>query len=115
MKRPVEFFEIDGNNFLDGPITEKIAILDFIPETGGLRKGAVFNFPKAGEELGSYENLRFRRDIKSLKDFYSPIFMQVSVFATILKIMRSFEKEEILGHPLRWRDPFLYQFYYNRQ
>lgn len=98
-KIPVEFFESDGDYFLNGPVTEKIAILDFEPETGKLREGAVFKFPEADEEFGSYENLRFRRDIK---DFYSPKFMQVSVFSTVLRILRSFEKKETLGHSLKW-------------
>ena len=96
---PVEFFESDGDYFLNGPVTDKIAILDFISDTGNLREGAIFKFPKTDKSFGSYENLQFRRDIK---DFYAPKFMQISVFATVLKILRSFEKEETLGHSLKW-------------
>ena len=87
VKMPVEFFETDGDYFLNGPVTEKIAILDFMSDTGDLREGAVFKFPEADEEFGSYEKLLYRRDIK--QDFYSPKFMQISVFATVLKLLRS--------------------------
>ncbi|KPK80710.1 MAG: hypothetical protein AMS27_16330, partial [Bacteroides sp. SM23_62_1] len=95
--------------FLDGPVTENVAVLDFDPVTGNLRQGACYN---SGEKMnrirGHYENST-GKDLYKIgeKALYSPEFMQVSVFATVLRTIDLFEKTEeerynVLGRPLKW-------------
>jgi len=102
----VEGFQPDRETFfLDGPITKRIAVLDFSPKTGELVPGARFIPPPPNRKLGWYETASSGKnlnDAKNEKDLYSPEFMQVSVFATVLRTMYMFEKEDTLGRPLTW-------------
>jgi hypothetical protein len=88
--------------FLDGPITDRVAVLHFDPQTGALRPGARFN---PGKKLGWFENAagenlyELRGDRQAL---YTDEFMQVSVFASVLRTMDLFEKADTLGRPLTW-------------
>jgi hypothetical protein len=88
--------------FLDGPITERVAVLDFDPETGELGPGARFN---PGKILGRYEN-QGGEDLYDLRDdpgtLHTPEFMQVSVFGTVLRTMDLFKEADTLGRPLTW-------------
>ncbi len=91
--------------FLDGPITEKVAVLDFDPKTGKLRRGARYN---PGKKRGWYENpagmnlYEVESKEAEIKELYKPAFMQVSVFATVLRTIDLFEKKDTLGRPLEW-------------
>lgn len=96
------------DHFLDGPITSKIAVLDFDPKTGELVKGATFSPPDEGRKRARYLNSE-EIDVYHLKgdDIYTPAFMQVSVFATVQKILYMFEGSpdrmaNTLGRPLEW-------------
>jgi len=98
---PVEEF------FLDGPVSERIAILDFSPETGELLPGVRFKPPSPKRRLGQYVGSSSKKNLCKAEgdDLYSPEFMQVSVFATVLKTMYMFEgrkNEDTLGRPLTW-------------
>jgi hypothetical protein len=88
---------VEEDFFLDGPITKRVAVLDFCPKNGELLKGARFSPPKKGRVLGSYE--------VNGKDIYSPGFIQVNVFATVWKTINMFEKDEVLGRPITWAFP----------
>lgn len=81
--------------FLDGPITKRVAILNFDPETGALSPGVPFRRPANGRDVAGYV-------IKDPHDLNSLDFNQVSVFATILKTMYMFEEPDTLGRPLTW-------------
>jgi hypothetical protein len=75
--------------FLDGPVSERLAVLDFDLETGVLATGTRF---KAAE--GTYEV-----DEQAIE---SPDFLRTNAFATALRTMYMFEESDTLGRPLRW-------------
>ena len=81
--------------FLDGPVTKRLAILNFDPDTGALSPGVPFRRPANGKDPAGYV-------IKNPSDLNSVDFNQVSVFATILKTMYMFEEPDTLGRPLTW-------------
>jgi hypothetical protein len=94
--KPVEGVIMKNERFfLDGPITRRVAVLDFDPESGDLQSGAKFVPPRPGRKRGRY-------DIADEKNFTAPDFMQVSVFATVLNTMYMFEEDDTLGRELRW-------------
>jgi hypothetical protein len=81
--------------FLDGPVTKRVAILDFDPKTGALLPGARYLPPAKGKKIGTYK-------IGNLKSLTSRAFNQVSVFGTVIKMMYMFEEEDALGRSLKW-------------
>ncbi|HUQ31612.1 MAG TPA: hypothetical protein VM095_05795 [Pyrinomonadaceae bacterium] len=93
---PVEHLKEHREDFfLDGPVTKRVAVLDFNSLTGELVPGVRFQRPADLEGVGRYE-------IKDERDLNSPDFNQVSVFATVLKTMYMFEEADTLGRPLTW-------------
>jgi len=97
MRKMVEEYGFDNEAFfLDGPVAERIAVLDFDEKTGELLPGAVFK-PPIGDKPGRYDvkNPRSAADI-------SRQFNQVSVLATILETMEIAESERVLGRRLHW-------------
>lgn len=105
-KKLVEGFHPELETFfLDGPINKRVAVLDFSPKTGALEPGARFVPPPPNLRLGWYETASSKKnlnDFKKEEDLYSPEFMQVSVFASVLRTMYMFEREDTLGRPLSW-------------
>jgi hypothetical protein len=94
--RLVEWTTIDGEQFLlDGPVTKRIAVLDFDLATGRLLPGVVFLPPQGGRDYGEYS-------IVDQNNIYSNDFINASVFATVLKTMYMFEEPDNLGRPLTW-------------
>ena len=92
---PTEGFDIDGEDFfLDGPVTRRVAVLDFEPESGDLAGAARFEPPKPGGTLGRYANEGL--------DVHSPEFLQVNTFGTVFKTMYMFEDPENLGRRVTW-------------
>jgi hypothetical protein len=75
--------------FLDGPVTERLAVLDFDPTTGALAQGTRF---RAAD--GTYEV-----DAEAVE---SPDFLRTNAFATVLKTIAMFEEDDTLGRRLRW-------------
>lgn len=102
--KPTEGFHPDREGFfLDGPVSKQIAVLDFDPHTSALSPGARYRAPEPGRVMGSYVN-ETGRDLRwaTTDELYTPAFMQVSVFATVLKTMYELRLEDTLGRPLRW-------------
>ena len=98
--KPTEGFDAEREFFLDGPVTRNVAVLDFETTTGELKPGALYN---KGKRLGWYENSAGENIYKTQFDkLHTPEFMQVSVFATVLRTMDLFEKRDTLGRPLIW-------------
>jgi len=97
---PIEGFDPVEDYFLDGPVSEQIAILDFSPETGELVKGAKI---VKGKKRGNYRSAKIE-DLRKAKgnEVYEPEFLQVSTFATILKTMYMLKDEHILGRSITW-------------
>ncbi len=91
-KRIIEGFEARRDFFLDGPLTDTVAILDFDPLSSALDKRAHFN---KGKIVGWFEDDRKRKIRDYTKEeIYSPAFMQASVFATVLKTLDLFYKKK---------------------
>lgn len=94
--QPTEGFDIDDEPFfLDGPVTRRVAVLDFDAATGALHPGSRFQPPTKKRKLGRYE-------IADSDDLEARDFNQVSVFATVLKTMKMFEEADTLGRRLTW-------------
>ena len=90
---PTEHFIVENERFfLDGPVTERLAVLDFDPATGVLLPGTAFR-PGDGDE-GSYD--------VSPGSVESPDFLRCNAFATVLKTMEMFEEDDTLGRRLHW-------------
>lgn len=92
---PTESFSHSEEFFLDGPVSKRVAILNFDPETGALTPGVPLKPRQNSNDDVGYV-------IKNEADFNSLDFNQVSVFATILKTMAMFEEPDTLGRPLTW-------------
>ncbi len=90
-----EVVRIEEDFFLDGPVSRRVAVLDFDPETGALEPGVSYIPPKGGNKLGHY-------DLPDPPDLHSPAFGQVSVFATVSKTIQMFEHNDVLGRQIRW-------------
>jgi len=84
----------DEEFFLDGPITRRLAVLDFDPETGALLPGCEYMRPN-GAKPGAYR-------VPKVRDLYSPSFIQANVFSTILQTIYMFEERDALGRKLKW-------------
>lgn len=80
---------------LNGPVSRRVAVIDFDPDTGGVLPGAVFKPPEKGAVEARYV-------IPEPSNPYSDAFRQVSVFATVLWTMSHFEGKDVLGRKLRW-------------
>ena len=81
--------------FLDGPVSRRVAILDFDPDTGSLLPGARFQPLSKGRYDGTYL-------IADVNDEHARDFNQVSVFGNILTTMYMFEDKDVLGRNLTW-------------
>jgi hypothetical protein len=81
--------------YLDGPVSRRVAVLDFDETTGHVVPGARFLRPAAGRELGGYE-------LRKPGDLAARDFNQVSVYATVLKTMNMFEHQDTLGRKIVW-------------
>ena len=81
---------LDGERFfLDGPVTERLAVLDFDAQTGALAQGTRFDAAASTYQV-------------SPDAVESPDFLRTNAFATVLKTMYMFEEDDTLGRPLRW-------------
>ena len=73
-----EMFETrDEDFFLDGPVSRRVAVLDFDAATGGILPGARFVDP-GKRKLGNY-------DCPAEEGIFGRSFQQVSAFATVLR------------------------------
>jgi hypothetical protein len=91
----LENIDIEDDFFLDGPTTRRLAVLDFDPDTGELFPGARFKPPPAGKVLGGYA-------IANAEDLDARDLNQVSVFSTVMRVLKMFEENDALGRPLNW-------------
>lgn len=90
-----EMFETrDEDFFLDGPVSRRVAVLDFDAATGGVLPGARFVEP-GKRKLGSY-------DCPAEEGIFGRSFQQVSAFATVLRTMYLYEEPDALGRRLTW-------------
>ena len=91
-----EAFVIDGEDvFLDGPVSPRIAVLDFDPAGGGL--APVARIAAEAGDGGALEYALARPD--ALDD---PSVMQVVTFGGVYKTLQMFEEADTLGRRVRW-------------
>jgi len=95
LKRIVERPYLEEDDFSGGPACNRVVVRDRDPATGKELPGVPFTPPPGGRKLGRYL-------IANEKDIYSPDYMAVSVFGTVLHTMHMFEEEDTLGRPLKW-------------
>jgi hypothetical protein len=81
-------------HYLDGPVTERVAVIDLDPTTEALEPGAVFEPPTGRRTFG-----RYRVDKRNVT---SPNFIQVSVFGTVLRTVYLYEERDALGRKVEW-------------
>lgn len=93
-RTPAEEVRLEEEFFLDGPVSRRVAIIDF-EKDGSLTSGARLRRAPKGKIVGTY--VIPRRD-----NVYSRAFIQVSVFATVLRTMALFEDGDVLGRKLTW-------------
>ena len=93
---PTESFLVDSEDFyLDGPVTRRVAVLDFDPGTGALVPGARFIQPASENDPGTFE-------LSNGYNLNDPAFMQVATFGGIYKTLRMFEEADTLGRRVQW-------------
>jgi hypothetical protein len=97
--KPVESFVLDSEDFfLDGPVTRRVAVLDFNPKTGTLTRGARFIPPIGEKGEGEFA-------LPKGNDFYDSTFMRVATFGGVYKTIRMFEEPDTLGRRVHWAFP----------
>src|SRR5688572_24020020 len=90
-----ENVELEEEFFLAGPISRRVALLDFDEKDGVLRAGVPFLRPSGNRKLGTY-------DLGPTLNTNSREFNAVSVFGTILKTISLVEGPDCLGRPITW-------------
>jgi hypothetical protein len=99
--RIVEKPHVDEGFFLDGPVSKRVAVLDFDPDTGRLMRPVSFQRPSRRRK-GRYKIANEENVYKPTFNVYAPDFIAVSVFGTVLRTMYMFEEEDTLGRDLVW-------------
>ncbi|MFL6198269.1 MAG: hypothetical protein ACJ76J_03750 [Thermoanaerobaculia bacterium] len=84
----------DEDFFLDGPVSRRVAVLDFDADNGTVLPGARFADP-GKRKLGGYE-------CPAEEGIYGRSFQQVNAFATVLRTMYMYEEPDALGRRLTW-------------
>jgi len=92
------FYPDNEEFFLDGPVTKRVAVIDFSPVTGKPLTSAHFRPPPPRRVCGWYSARARTKNVSKDdlyeakgKKLYSPAFIQVSAFATVLKTIYLFE------------------------
>jgi hypothetical protein len=91
---PYEDLTFEGDVFLDGPVTARVAVLDFDDQAGRLNPGIPL-VPGDEKDSACYA-------VANPGDFRSRDFNRVSVFGTIAQIIDLFEEPDALGRRLTW-------------
>jgi hypothetical protein len=95
-----EIVEISSEEvFLDGPLTPRVAVVDFDEKTGQVRAGVPFEPPADEDEKGFY------RPVSTTVLPGEPLSREmssVSVFGTVFKTIEMFEELDALGRPVVW-------------
>lgn len=94
--KPTEDITIEDEIFLDGPISNRVAVLDF-DENGTLRAGAKYEPPSNLEKPGIYKGTNHNDLI-----FLSDEFVQVNVFGVVYRTLEMFEEPDTLGRKIKW-------------
>jgi hypothetical protein len=93
------------SEYWDGPVSNRVAVLDFDHETGKLRPGAKFIPPSPSKARGSFDVPRLKDPKHPRKKIYltnTDAFIQASVFGAVLRTIKLFEDKNVLGRPVQW-------------
>jgi len=85
----------DGATIGDGPRTDDLVVEDRDAD-GVVTPPARFEPPDKRRKMGRFA---------VSDDIYAPEFIQVAAFAAVAKTRRTLAPEDVLGHPIGWRDP----------
>lgn len=96
---PTELITIDEGVFLDGPVSPRVAVLDFEPGVGSLSEPARYLAPTGSRTLGRYE---IPIPLGALDAEVHVVAAAVSVFGVVHKTMIMFEEEDALGRKVDW-------------
>ena len=102
-KSLLEGWEYDTREpMLAGPVSRRVAVIDFDPDTGEVQPGAPFVPPQRNLKTGKITIKTAKYLVKDPNDPSQNDFKQVSVFGAVMKTMAMFEEPDVLGRPLRW-------------
>jgi hypothetical protein len=93
---PTELIAIEEPVFLDGPVSPRVAVLDFEPN-GALAPPAPFVAPKEPEGEGRYTVPQVVPGVAMDR-----LAAAVSVFGAVNKTMNMFEEPDALGRKVTW-------------
>jgi hypothetical protein len=96
---PTEQITVEADVFLDGPVSPRVAVLDFEPNSGALAPPARFAAPKTPAGMGSYE---VPNPVSMDDPDVDPVATAVSVFGAVHKTIGMFEESDALGRPVDW-------------
>jgi hypothetical protein len=96
---PTEQITVEADVFLDGPVSPRVAVLDFEPNSGALAAPARFAAPKTAAERGSYD---VPHPVSMDHPDVDPVATAVSVFGAVHKTVGMFEEMDALGRPVDW-------------
>ncbi len=96
---PTEQITIDDGAFLDGPVSPRVAVLDFEPDIGTLAPPARYVAPKGRSKRGTYE---IPHPVSTGDPDVDHIAAAVSVFGAVHKTIKLFEEQDALGRPVVW-------------
>jgi hypothetical protein len=96
---PTEQITVEADVFLDGPVSPRVAVLDFEPDSGALAPPARFQPPKARARSGSYD---VPHPVSMGDRDVDPVATAVSVFGAVHKTIGMFEEPDALGRPVDW-------------
>ena len=101
---PLQVFSaIDEGQFVDGPENDVVKVLDFDQETGQPLTPMKFVPKGIGKSVSCYEiGYSDLGPESEPEEFEMHEFMQISTFATVLKILDFFESTDILGRKISW-------------
>ncbi len=94
-ERLTQNYDIVEPFFADGPVTRKLAVLDFDPMTGALLPPLTLVPPKRGNTLFTYEG-------GDDDDLTSRSFLALNAFGVVTRTMRLYESPEVLGRDVTW-------------
>ena len=96
---PTELIRIEADRFLDGPVSPRVAVLDFEPGEGNLDPQAQYVPPKGRARIGTYE---VPHPVSMGDPDVDRIAAAVSVFGAVNKTMSMFEEPDALGRAVDW-------------
>lgn len=96
---PTEKITVEDRQFLDGPVSPRVAVLDFEPGVGTLATPARYVAPKGRAVRGSYD---VEHPVTAGDPDVDHIAAAVSVFGAVHKTMKLFEEQDALGRSVQW-------------